>query len=203
MKLTDLYKVLLEMPSPLGKNIAHPDSQNEINNPTDFNTVTEKQLTTAYKDRAKKFDIFIDNGSELNIYWINTLGKYYELYAFHLGKCIATIMPQMTDDDGIRLEYVETNKEFKRSFSILAQIYSNFILKYFKYIESDKIMSGKGFNFWIRNFDYFIEKGYQIELWKYNRYKKSFIKTLEHADELRDYYIDSRTFSYVFVLTSK
>lgn len=158
MEFSRLFSLLTEAPLMIG-------------NDTDFRTNGEwkrlEEIEHMYPD--KNYPNFQEkirlHGNEYEVYVISWGRKLREYVFVDSNKTPVAVYSGETINNGIETDYVETKKGAAPGKSFLLEIYLNFLLKNYKFVMSDSLLTHKAFAFWKNNFDEFIKNNYVIAVY--------------------------------------
>ena len=190
MKLNRLIELLHEMPSP----IVDMGKRNDEEGP-----LGRKPAESLIKDT-----ITID-GKPVQVaimeYGHDNAGK--AIY-FLLNKKTIAYFSGSIQHNRLITHSTETRTKVVEGRSLLAELYIKYLLPKYGSIVSDSHLSPDGFRFWKRNFDLFIQHGYEINLlWEdENRSLLKYIENIKNSAQLEDFYRDGLD-DYRFEITSK
>lgn len=190
MKLDRLLELLHEMPSPIVDMGKRNDEEGPLGR-----TPSDKLIEDSIVIDGKNIEVAVMH------YGDNLDGKVFYFLLNH--ETIAYFSGQIKNNRLIT-HTTETRTGVVTGKSLLAEIYLKYLLPKYTSIVSDSHLSPQAFNFWKRNFNLFIQHGYQINLlWNNSeRHIFKYLQTVKNSKQLEDFYNDGYD-EYRFEITRK
>jgi hypothetical protein len=190
MKFQKLYSILVEMPMRIG----------DVSADDDQNSATLNVDISHFKD-AERETFTISNGYEL-LAISDKINRYVHCYFLHNNKIVSYFQGEERKDGGVVTHYTESKKKYIINDSLLSEIYIHYLLRHYRFIQSDEYLTRHGFNFWVRNVEKFRKNGYNVNIYQYsytNSGRFEYIETAHQGDTLSKYYnSDEDGHTYIF-----
>jgi len=186
MTFLEFYKPLLEMPLRLGEVDFGSWDKRPLWQTSSFHTIA------TFSVNYMTFDVMENSNQEYSN------NKQYVI--INNEQMVGKYSGIAKGANGITTESTQAKPVLKGD-SLMFHFYINFLLPKFKKVQSDSGLSDKGFNFYKRNFQRFIDAGYSLYITQHDKV----IKHVNNPEELHNYWgirgSETVGYDYRFLIT--